>query len=165
MSDNPFDPFGTLPDNIRSESRRNIITNTLPGLLIDNYTITQAFNLYRDNGLGIRYSDFRTIWRNVTGEMAESTRIRYVRGDAIPSDAILRVADRPMNTRYRFIGQFEGINNNTGLRERFTATFETEEKDTINNMLDSFFDNLEENDSFSKYTVEEGSIIRGYIAP
>jgi hypothetical protein len=127
-----FDDLGD--DFVDPDSKREIIRSYLPGLIDEGFSANASLQLFKDVGLGIGRSDFLSIYREVLGLENQQNRVRYVRGDAIPSEGILGIYETPIDNDYRFIYRYTALDQQTGEEYQSYVGLNRNSLDTINNM-------------------------------
>lgn len=106
--------FPNILSPLSSESKRNVIRSILPRFIESGYSANQSLSLFREQGLGIKRSDFLGIFREVTGEEIRSQRIKFVNKDSVPSDSVLEDLRLPSDSKYRLIGKTSLYDEQTG---------------------------------------------------
>lgn len=127
-----FDDLGD--DFIDPDAKREIIRNYLPGLIDEGFSANASLSLFQDVGLGIGRSDFLGIYREVLGLEDQQNRVRYVRGDSVPSEGILGVYESPIDTEYRFIYKYSFTDPKTGDTVESYIGVNRNTLDTLENM-------------------------------
>lgn len=142
--------------------RRNIIRNQLPSLIEQGYNTVQSLRIFRENGLGIRESDFRAIYREVLGEEQDASRVRFVSRNSIPSESILATYNRTLPTDYRFIVQYDYFDTRTNRIVQSYINYDTDYLDTRGQIEDDAFSDLIERYPDRAEFISNARLIKGF---
>ena len=148
---------------LSGDERRNIVRGLLPAFIDRGYNPTQTISILRDQGLGFRESDMRSMYRGVLGYEQDAGRIKFVNRDSVPTDEILRKSDYDFQARYNFIVKATYQNeDNSGFTNKYFGYF-TDQKESINAM-----ENKAMNFFSERYNVDSGflfdfKIVKGFI--
>lgn len=145
-----------------ADERRNIIRNTLPGLIEEGYSQRASRNLYRSVGLGISNTDFGSIFREITGEEIRAQRIRYVNKDSIPSDDIFETQKYDQPSLYRYIGRYSIYSPDKGTEQGFFA-YDSDYKSSIGEIEADLYDTLVSRYPDLETRITGLTIVKGFI--
>jgi len=95
-------------------ARRNMIRSTLPGFMEQGTTASEALQIYKSSGIGIKEGDFYTISREVQGIETRSNRIQFVRRDSIPTEGIFEPLRRAQSSKYFYVVEYDYYDEETG---------------------------------------------------
>lgn len=102
--------------DLEDDSRDNIFRSIIPAFIEEGINATDAMSILRDEGYHFSDSGFRALYREVLGLEDAQNRVRFVRGDSIPSEGILSPSSQTMPDEYRFIFKYDYIEKGTGAK-------------------------------------------------
>ena len=146
-----------------ADGKRELIRSTISGFTSRDIKASDALEVYRSQGLGIRESDFYQIYRDALGIGIRANRINSVNSNRIPSDAVFAEKQYKQKQRYRFDISANVTNPETGdIREEIRTVY-INSLDTISNMRSQFQDYFNEYNSFQDEYVGEIHFLGAYI--
>ena len=152
-----------IGSGLDDDSRDNIFRSIIPAFIEEGINATDAMSILRDEGYSFGDSGFRALYREVLGLEDSQNRVRFVRGDSIPSEGILSLSEQNMETEYRFIYKYDFIDKNTGERRSSFFGVDTDTLATRNQLESDAADFANERYGDFIESVINVSIWKGFI--